>query len=196
MFLSPQTGNPRFALDPDIGGAGTGETPSIGSSIAITTGSKSHFAVVYDYPRGVARLYINGQRAGTGVATFPLSVVDDRNVWLGRSQWQDPFFNGTLDEFRIYNGPFLDSDIADSFATGPNALPVPRVALSAVVAGSNLQLSWSTNVPPGVTLQTTATLGTGLNWSGAGLPAPTLVGDKWQVSVPTSGSASFYRLVR
>jgi hypothetical protein len=70
MFLSPQTLNPRFALDPDIGGGGIGETPSINSSISITASNKSHFAVVYDYPRGVARLYINGQRAGTGVATF------------------------------------------------------------------------------------------------------------------------------
>jgi hypothetical protein len=196
LFLSPQTGSPRFALDPDIGGGGTGETPSISSSVAITTGGKSHFAVVYDYPRGVARLYVNGQRAGTGVATFPLSVVDDRNVWLGRSQWQDPYYNGTLDEFRIYSGPFLDSDIANSFATGPNSLPVPKVALSAVAVGSNLQLSWPTNVPPAVTLQTTPTLGTGINWSGTGLPAPTLVGDKWQVTVPTSGTASFYRLAQ
>lgn len=196
FFLSPQTGSPRFALDPDIGGAGTGETPSIGSSIALTVSNKSHFAIVYDYPRGVARLYVNGQRAGTGAAVYPLSVVDDRNNWLGRSQWQDPYYNGTLDEFRIYSGPFLDSDIADSYATGPNALPVPRVALSAVTVGSNLQLSWSTNVPSGVILQTTPTLGTGINWSGAGLPAPTAVGDRWQVTVPTSGNASFYRLVR
>ncbi len=141
-------------------------------------------------------LYVNGQRAGTGAAVYPLSVVDDRNNWLGRSQWQDPYYNGTLDEFRIYSGPFLDSDIADSYATGPNALPVPRVALSAVTVGSNLQLSWSTNVPSGVILQTTPTLGTGINWSGAGLPAPTAVGDRWQVTVPTSGNASFYRLVR
>ena len=62
----------RFALDPDIGGAGIGETPSITSSIAITVSNKSHFAVVYDFPRGVARLYVNGQRAGTGTAAVSL----------------------------------------------------------------------------------------------------------------------------
>jgi hypothetical protein len=194
FFLSPQTGNPRFALDPDIGGAGIGETPSISSSIAITTGNKSHFAVVYDYPRGVARLYVNGQRAGTGVATFPLSVVDDRNDWLGRSQWQDPYFNASFDEFRIYNGPMLDNDIAASFAAGPNALPVPKPVLGVALVGANVQLSWTTNVSASAVLQAAPTLGTGVTWSTAGLPAPTIVGDKYQVTVPASSTASFYRL--
>jgi hypothetical protein len=199
MFLSPQTGNPRFALDPDTGGAGIGETPSITSSISITTSNKSHFAVVYDYPRGVTRLYINGQRAGTGVATYPLSVVDDRNDWLGRSQWQDPYFNGSLDEFRIYNGPMLDGDIAASFAAGPNTLPVPtptKPALGVALAGANVQISWTTNVSGSTVLQATPTLGTGVTWSSTGLPAPTIVVDKYQVTVPASGTASFYRLAQ
>jgi hypothetical protein len=181
-------------LDPDIGGAGIGETPSISSSIAITTGSKSHFAIVYDYPRGVARLYINGQLAGTGVALYPLSVVDDRNDWLGRSQWQDPYLNASIDEFRIYNGPMLDADIGASFAAGPNALAAPQVTLGVALAGANVQLSWTTNVSASTVLQATPTLGTGVTWSSAGLPAPTIVGDKYQVTVPASGSASFYRL--
>jgi hypothetical protein len=194
IFLSPQTGNPRFALDPDIGGAGLGETPSISSSIAITTGNKSHFAIVYDYPRGVARLYINGQLAGTGVALYPLSVVDDRNDWLGRSQWQDPYLNASIDEFRIYNGPMLDDDIKADFAAGPNALAAPQVTLGVALVGANVQLSWTTNVSVSTVLQATPTLGTGVTWSSAGLPAPTIVGDKYQVTVPASGSASFYRL--
>jgi hypothetical protein len=194
MFLSPQTGNPRFALDPDAGNGGVGETPSISSSISITTSNKSHFAVVYDYPRGVSRLYINGQRAGTGVATYPLSVVDDRNDWLGHSQWQDPFYNGSIDEFRIYNGPMLDDDIAANFASGPNALPVPKVPLGIALVGANLQISWTTNVPASAVLQATPTLGIGILWSSAGLPAPTIAGDKYQVTVPVSGAAKFYRL--
>lgn len=193
FFLSPQTGSPRFALDPDIGGAGTGETPSIGSSIAITISNKSHFAVVYDFPRGVARLYINGQRAGTGVATFPLSIVDDRNNWLGRSQWQDPFLNASIDEFRIYNGPFLDTDIVAHFTYGPNALISFLPQLSVSVSGNQLTLSWPTSAGSGYTLKSTTTLGTGAIWSPAG-GAPTVVGENYQVTVPVASGNGFFRL--
>jgi hypothetical protein len=192
FFLSPQTGNPRFALDPDIGGAGTGETPSITSGIAITVSNKSHFAVVYDFPRGVARLYINGQRAGTGVATFPLSIVDDRNNWLGRSQWQDPFPNTAIDEFRIYNGPFLDTDIASHFAYGPNVLISFQPQLIASLSGNQLTLSWPTSAGSSYALKSTPVLGPGALWSPAG-GAPTVVGDNYQVTVAVSGNA-FFRL--
>jgi hypothetical protein len=157
--------------------------------------NKSHFAVVYDFPRGVARLYVNGQRAGTGAAVYPLSVVDDRNDWLGRSQWQDPYFNASLDEFRIYSGPLLDDDVAASFAAGPNSLPVPKVPLTVTLTGTNLKISWSTNVPAAAVLQATPTLSGSINWSSSGLPAPILVGDQYQVTVPITGAASsYYRL--
>jgi len=192
FFLSPQTGSPRFALDPDIGGAGTAETPSIGSSIAITVSNKSHFAVVYDYPRGVTRLYVNGQRAGTGVASFPLSVVDDRNNWLGRSQWQDPFLNASIDEFRIYNGPLLDTHIATHFAYGPNALISFLPQLSFSVSGNQLTLSWPTSVGSGYTLKSTTALGPGAVWNPAG--APTVVGENYQVTVTVTSGNAFFRL--
>jgi hypothetical protein len=192
FFLSPQTGNPRFALDPDIGGAGTGETPSITSSIAITVSNKSHFAVVYDFPRGVARLYINGQRAGTGVAAFPLSIVDDRNNWLGRSQWQDPFPNTSIDEFRIYNGPFLDTDIASHFAYGPNVLISFQPQLSFSLSGNQLTLSWPT-AAGSYTLKSSSQVGPGAVWNPAG-GAPTVVGDNYQVTVTVGGGNQFFRL--
>ena len=46
---------------------------------------------------------------------------NDINVWLGRSQWPDPYFNGQLDEFRIYSGVLSDASVAASFANGPDA---------------------------------------------------------------------------
>ncbi len=192
FFLSPQTGNPRFALDPDIGGGGTGETPSIGSSVAITVSNKSHFAVVYDFPRGVARLYVNGQRAGTGAATFPLSVVDDRNNWLGRSQWQDPFPNTSIDEFRIYNGPFLDTDIAAHFTYGPNALISFLPQLTVSLSGNQITITWPTSAGSGYTLKSSTVLGTGAAWNPAG--AATIVGENYQVTVPVASGNAYFRL--
>jgi hypothetical protein len=191
FFLSPQQGAPRFALDPDTGNTGIGETPSITSSINITNGAKSHFAVVYEFSRGVARLYINGRRAGTGLAVYPLSRVDDRNNWIGRSQWQDPYYNGTIDEFRIYNGPFLDSDIAEHFAAGPNALPVPRPTLSIRQSGNQLTISWPTSFG-NFALKTSSALGGEAVWTSAGTPV--VNGGNNEVTVTATGTGAFYRL--
>lgn len=189
FFLSPQQGSPRFAMKNNI----DPETPSLGSSIAITTGAKSHFAIVYDYPRGVVRLYVNGRRAGTATATLPLSVVDDRNDWIGRSQWTDPYFNGSIDEFRIYSGVFIDSDIASHFALGPNTVIAYLPTLIASVAGNQLTLSWPTNVGSAFSLTATAQLGAGAAWNPAG-GTPAVVGDNYQVTVPLTGSSQFFRL--
>lgn len=186
FFLSPQQGFPRFAMKQNI----NPETPSLGSSISITTGAKSHFAIVYDYPRGVVRLYINGRRAGTAAASLPLSVVDDRNDWLGRSQWTDPYFNGSLDEFRIYNGPFLDNDIAAHFTAGPNTLLSYRPTLTASLTGNQLTLSWPTNAG-NFSLTGSPVVGAGAVWNPAG--TPTVVGQNYQVTVPVAASG-FFRL--
>jgi hypothetical protein len=189
FFLSPQQGSPRFAMKRER----EAETPSVGSSVAITTGARSHFAIVYDYPRGVVRLYVNGLRAGTAAAILPLSVVDDRNDWIGRSQWTDPYFNGSIDEFRIYSGPFIDSDVAAHFAAGPNTLISYRPTLSVVSLTSNqLTLSWPTNAG-NFSLTGSPVVAPGAVWNPAG-GTPTVAGQNYQVTVPVSGSSGFFRL--
>jgi hypothetical protein len=202
LFYTPHgTANqtPRWAISrnntnyPAIANQETTTFSSGLGAIAPNSSNLVHFAIVYDAPRGVSRLYINGQRAGTGGATQTLSQVDDRNVWLGRSQYSgDGFFNGSLDEFRIYNGPLLDTDVAASFAAGPNALPVAKPTLSfSRGTGNQLIISWP--VAAGTfTLKTSPVLGAGAVWSGAG--APTVVGGNNQVTVQTTADAAFYRL--
>jgi hypothetical protein len=50
-----------------------------------------------------------------------LGTIDDRNNWLGRSQYQDDDdFGGTYEEFRIYAGALTAEQIQISFAAGPN----------------------------------------------------------------------------
>jgi hypothetical protein len=189
MFLSPQAGTPRFAIKQGT----AAETPSVTSSLAITQNTNSHFAVVYDPPHGVVRLYINGRRAGTAAATLPLSVVDDRNAWLGRSNWQDPLFNVLFDEFRIYNGPLLDADITTSFAAGPNSLPDPGTiapGLAARIAGTNLEITWPASAT-GYVLETTSALGT--TWTPVA-GTPTSGGADLKVTIPLTSGRAFYRL--
>lgn len=193
MFLTPGTANPRFAIKQNT----DAETPSLNSSIAAPRNVNHHFAVVYDQPNGVVRLYINGQRAGTAVATLPLSVVDDRNVWIGRSNWPDPLLNALFDEFRIYDGPLLDSDIAASFAAGPNALPATpnNAELTASISGANLVITWPAT-ETGFRLQSKSSLTAG-DWADVPDAPPTVQDGNNVVTLPlsTAGNA-FYRLIK
>jgi len=194
MFLTPGTANPRFAIKQGI----LAETPSITSSLVVTQNVNQHFAVVYDPINGTARLYINGARAGLAAATLPLSVVDDRNNWLGRSQWPgDPLLNGVLDEFRIYNGPLMDSDIAASYAAGPDTVltTYPSFArLRALANAGNLEIRWPSS-QTGFTLQSSSTIGTGATWTTVGA-AQTPDGSDIKVTVPIGSGSAFYRLIK
>jgi cell division protein FtsL len=45
-----------------------------------------YLALSYDPTLNVVRLYTNGVLVASGPAVVPLSTLDDRSVWLGRSQ--------------------------------------------------------------------------------------------------------------
>jgi hypothetical protein len=192
MFLTPYGGtNPRFAINQGT----AGEAPSITSSVGVTLNVLQHYAVVYDPTNGVARLYVNGVRTGTGAATQPLSTVDDRNAWLGRSQWIDPMFNGVFDEFRIYDGPMMDADIAASYAAGPDTVltTFPSFArLRPLLSGGNIELRWPASLT-GFTLEKSSTIGVGASWSTVTQPQTTDGADT-KVTVPIGAGSAFYRL--
>jgi hypothetical protein len=76
--------------------------------------------------------------------TLPLYSIPDTDNYLGQSQWYgsgDPYFDGVLDEFRIYSGVKSDLQIAIDAVTGPNNLVTNSGALnslSVVVSGTNV----------------------------------------------------------
>src|SRR5205814_6992420 len=138
-----------------------GEVPA-DSSQMLLSGQQVHVAVSYDFLAGTSELFQNGQRVATGAATIPLNRINDINVWLGKSQWNDPYFNGQFDEFRIYNGALSDQQIAASYAAGPDVLLGPLPTLTAQLSGSSLKLLWPLSTP-GFVLEQSAVLGT--SWS-------------------------------
>jgi len=119
LMLTPQSsaGVLRFAVSTN------GEFGTVWTN-ALPLGRETQVAVSYDFVAGSASLYVNGQRVATGPAPIPLNAINDINVWLGRSQWPDPYFNGLLDEFRIYNGVLSDAAVA---ALTSNASEIPRI---------------------------------------------------------------------
>jgi hypothetical protein len=81
------------------------------------------------------------------------------------------------------------SDVAAIQAAGPNALPGPK--LSVAVSAGSLVVSWPGNVT-GLTLKSTTNLKGG-TWSAVGT-SPVLSGGNYQVTLPLSGTAQFFRL--
>lgn len=66
-----------------------------------------------------ARIYINGELSGTNTAMTldPVSYGPSVNNWLARSQWGtgDGYFNGMLDELKIYNYARTTEQIAQDY---------------------------------------------------------------------------------
>jgi alpha-L-arabinofuranosidase len=153
-----------------------------------------HVAAVFNPPLGCLALYTNGVLAGiNNSVTVPFSSVNDVCSYIGRSLYSgDPYPDFTLDEFRIYNGALTVNEIAATQVLGPDQLlSAASPAISASAAGGSLTLSWPV-ASAGYTVLTTTNLAAG-NWITA-VVTPQIVGSQWQVVLPITGNARFYRL--
>lgn len=121
LFLTPQT-------EDDEGGAMRGVYSLAGNAVAEETRVEAsaalpetltHVALVVDAAAGKLILYVNGVKDGEQTFTGKLSSINDVNVWLGRSQFnQDPKMTGTFHDFRVYKSALSALQIATSFAGG------------------------------------------------------------------------------
>jgi hypothetical protein len=90
-----------------------------------------HVACVLDPSTGFMGIYTNGVLAASRQDLTSLSSVDTNLFFLGRSLFaSDPWLNGSIDEFRIYNGAVSAGAIGTNHVNGPNAalstLPMKR----------------------------------------------------------------------
>jgi hypothetical protein len=187
LLLTPRSGGNviHFGITTNSSGAEL----SADSPQMLPAGQPVHVAVSYDFLAGTSGLFLNGQRIATGVASVPLNQINDVNVWLGKSQWNDPYFNGQFDEFRIYNGALSDQQLAASYAAGPDTGPVPR--LDVQLNGASLKLLWPLNAP-GFQLEQTSNVSGG-SWTAVTI-LPLLQNGQHVVTVPISNAVQFFRL--
>jgi hypothetical protein len=75
----------------------------VDSSVSLTTGKWYHIAAIYDGSR--VRIYVNGQLTGTGSQDISGNILNsDSEVHFGKSSSANiDYFNGMLDEVRVYN---------------------------------------------------------------------------------------------
>ena len=111
MFLTPTNdgGRMRFAIT--TGGAGAEDQTTAMAPLA--TGWH-HVAVTIDAVSQTHTLYFDGEVAArrTAARYTPSSLGSTTQNWLGRSQYPDPYFNGSLDDFRIYRRAMSDAEMA------------------------------------------------------------------------------------
>jgi hypothetical protein len=107
-----------------------------------------HIAVALDYENRIASIYLDGQfiADNNSIRYGPSTVGETTQNWLGKSQYEsDTYFNGALDDFRIYDYPLGESEIrivmeGGSLASGKPARPSPYNKATEVVRGAIL--SW------------------------------------------------------
>ena len=117
-------------------------TPSVneqnvsGTGIALSAGVWNHVAITRS--GNTVSLYVNGAFAGSGNITLnPADLGVTTLNYLGRSQFNDPYLNGAIDDFRLYRRAVSASEISAL------ASPLGAPQNLAVSAGSlSLDLTW------------------------------------------------------
>jgi hypothetical protein len=98
----------RFATT--VNGYGNSQ---VDGNVALPTGQWTHVAVTLSGT--AATLYLNGAVIGTSsnVVHAPWRIGPTAQNWIGRSQYSaDPYFNGMIDDFRIYRNAMTADQIA------------------------------------------------------------------------------------
>ncbi|MDF2987562.1 MAG: hypothetical protein K0R50_3072 [Eubacterium sp.] len=110
MFLTPSSSanKIRFA----ISNGGSGSEQQINGTAALTTGSWKHVAVTLSGNSGT--LYIDGAAVGTntGMTLNPSDLGATTLNYIGKSQFSDPYLDGLVDDFVIFNRALSQTEIA------------------------------------------------------------------------------------
>jgi hypothetical protein len=145
MFLTPAQGTAgamRFAITT----AGNGAESQLTASAMLASGWH-HVAVTIDGTTRQMVMYLDGVQVATNNATntLPMNLGVTTNNWLGRSQYgADGYYNGMLDDFRIYDRVVTVTDLPGIMAGGGNyataSSPVPESGATDVLRETSL--SW------------------------------------------------------
>jgi hypothetical protein len=158
-----------------------------------------HIVAVYHPEAGFCSIYTNGVQAAINSA-ITITMADavstgDPLNFIGHSLYSaDPYLGASVDEFRIYQGPLSAAQVKADYALGPNQVigTATNVSLSASKSGGNLTLTWPTTSAL-VNLVSSPVLGSGAVWTSVNATM-TVSGGNYQVTVPLSGSAQYFRL--
>jgi VCBS repeat-containing protein len=124
VFLSPMSGAGTARFEVKNNAANVRITES--GSFVPSNVSEHHYVGVIDASNNQMRFYVDGALVATNTLNgfTPSSIGATVNNWLGRSEFGgDPYYNGTIDEFRVYNTALTDAQVRSNTLAGPNAVP-------------------------------------------------------------------------
>ena len=195
-----------------------------GDSGVVTLGARQqsgtfHWVAIYDPVAGTVSVYLNGnlQASASGIY-IPLSTVGTSVGYIGYTAWNQvggnsdpnlpdgsfsaqygfngngnyPYLNANVDEVRIYDGALNTNAIAATQLLGPNTLLSNTATLSAFSSPGGLTLVWPI-VNGGFTLESSPVLGANAVWT-AVPGTKTVVGTNYELTVPGTSAAAFFRL--
>jgi hypothetical protein len=113
IYLTP-SGTATGAMHAALTNSSSGEWDEFDATTGtLAANSWHHIAVTVSKRSKTMTLYLDGEKVGslTDCANTVSGIGYTNNNWLGRSQYPDPYFNGTLDDFRIYNRVLSQADI-------------------------------------------------------------------------------------
>ncbi len=133
MYLTPSSGGGRLRFSISITGNSNHQLLETTSPLA--TGQWVHLAVTLNGNTGT--LYVNGAPVATNSSmTLNPSDFNPLYNYIGNSQWMDPYFNGSIDDFRIYNYALSGPQVA-AIAQGNTA---PYFAVDPIVNLDGIEL--------------------------------------------------------
>jgi O-glycosyl hydrolase len=160
MYLTPRangTGGPlRFAITT----SGSGNEQRLDGPV-LSAGTWYHVAITLSGNTGT--LYVNGAVAATNTSMtiHPASLGTTTQNFLGKSQYSDPGFQGSIDDFRIYSRALSASEVLAVAkptlvtSAAPSASPVTTTSTTLSVLGTDqtagesaLKYTWATTGSP------------------------------------------------
>jgi fibronectin type 3 domain-containing protein len=111
---------------------------------ALTANTWTHLAVTYDGT--TLRLYVNGTRVASGAQTGNILTSTDP-LQIGGDSIYGQYFQGTIDEVRVYNVVLTAAQIQSDMNTPVGNIPTPPGNLTAMAVSTNqINLVWTASM--------------------------------------------------
>jgi hypothetical protein len=192
LFFTPHNSSGGAQMGFSVVGSGTNNLTSPGTFDNRTL----HVVCIVDPTNRYSALYTNGVLMAAQTNTLP-ALTGVSNAWsfIGRSLFSaDAWLNASIDEFRIYDGRLTPQQIAVNDQFGPDSLALP-ISIAPSKTTTSFSLSWPAYAV-GFGLQATPTLGGTTGWTSLNATAAVLNNNQWQITIPLTNSAQFFRLRR